>query len=723
MIDTDTSTQRSSGTPAARQAAFAAGVILSALCNFVFHAVAARQLAPERYSELAALLALAVALAVPVSALQTALSASVARTLASGAGVDLRPLQRRVAAAAAGGCLAVAALAPLLSSHLHLPTRPAIVLVGVWLALTALELVTEGALLGAGKTPTVGMCLAARGAVRVAAALLLLPSFGLVGAMTATVIAEAAMAALFALSVRRAALHRAATAPVVASVSFTDGMLTLTSQLAHWLLVGSAVMLGNRYLPSAQVGAFAAAATLAGAGAFLPQAVALAAFPGFAAARQPGKALRNALAVTAGLGVALVLGLTVFTGTAFAILFGDEYEPSRALVCLLAVSSALLGCTGILSHFLIARRHTAALLGWPWLTVAWLAVATGPADATAVAWRLAIAVAGATATMLVAVVRETARLGEARPLPATGVDLPLYAAPSRQLSVVMPSYNTGAQLRPAVEGVLATLVAAAIDAEVIVVIDGSTDGSDRELEGLEPAIRVQVQPRNQGKGEALRTGFGLSHGGVVGFIDSDGDIDPAVLVALYRQLTEEGSAWAAIATKWHPDAVVRASRVRALLSSGFRLLSAALFRLSVSDTQCGCKVFRREPLGVVLAQSRQTGFALDLELLAIGARHRFGTVLEHPVHLARVGVHTISARAVLRTFGDALEVWRTARRVSPAAGYRTPSRPQPAKHRVAVTRTSRVRAPGRTPLTPVFQARSEPAEERPGPSPELVTEP
>ena len=84
------------------------------------------------------------------------------------------------------------------------------------------------------------------------------------------------------------------------------------------------------------------------------------------------------------------------------------------------------------------------------------------------------------------------------------------------------------------------------------------------------------------------------------------------------------------------------------------------------------QAFRREYLEAALRSSRQRGFALDLELLALGARNGFGTVAEVPVQLARIGTHTITANAVVRTFGDTVGVWRSVR-LAPRVSLASPA--------------------------------------------------
>ena len=242
-----------------------------------------------------------------------------------------------------------------------------------------------------------------------------------------------------------------------------------------------------------------------------------------------------------------------------------------------------------------------------------------------------------------------------------------------EISVVMPAYNPGDALRPAVDRCVDVMRAEGIGFELIVVSDGSTDGSMATLEGAGPEVRIIELPENRGKGGALHAGFSRARGSWVGFVDSDGDIDPAHLVD-YLKVGRETGADMVYANKKHRESISASSPFRKVISLGFSSLVNALFSLGVNDTQTGCKLLRREVLADVLPRLRETRFAFDLELFVAASTAGYTTAIAAPVELKeRMAGSSVSRSTIFRTLKDALVV--LARRRSTST-YREASRPQ-----------------------------------------------
>jgi glycosyltransferase involved in cell wall biosynthesis len=176
-----------------------------------------------------------------------------------------------------------------------------------------------------------------------------------------------------------------------------------------------------------------------------------------------------------------------------------------------------------------------------------------------------------------------------------------------KLSVIIPIYNEGATLREIVERVLAV----PLEIELLCVDDGSTDGSRElleELGGAHSQIRVLLQPRNMGKGAALRRGIQEAIGDVVVIQDADLEYDPSEYPLLLQPIIDEkadvvyGSRFVSgrphrVLYFWH-------SMGNALLT----LTSNAVTNLNLTDMETCYKVFRRDVIQSIQLEEDRFGF-------------------------------------------------------------------------------------------------------------------
>ena len=105
------------------------------------------------------------------------------------------------------------------------------------------------------------------------------------------------------------------------------------------------------------------------------------------------------------------------------------------------------------------------------------------------------------------------------------------------LTIVMPAFNERQTIERAVEEVLAAVLPVATR-ELVVVDDGSTDGTRellRRFDGRD-GVRVELHDRNRGKGAAIRTGLSVARGEIFTVIDADLEYDPAYVAELLEPL-------------------------------------------------------------------------------------------------------------------------------------------------------------------------------------------
>jgi glycosyltransferase involved in cell wall biosynthesis len=189
-----------------------------------------------------------------------------------------------------------------------------------------------------------------------------------------------------------------------------------------------------------------------------------------------------------------------------------------------------------------------------------------------------------------------------------------------KLSVVMPVYNERTTLRYVVERVLSV---APMDLELICVDDGSRDGSPQilaELQSEHAQLRVFQQPRNLGKGAALRRGIEEATGDFVIIQDADLEYDPHDYPALLDPLIQGkadvvygsrflGSGPHRVLYFWH-------SVGNWLLT----LLSNCLTNINLSDMETCYKAFRREVIQSIPIQEDRFGFEPEITV-KIAKRH------------------------------------------------------------------------------------------------------
>ncbi|MGI0014984.1 MAG: glycosyltransferase, partial [Nitrososphaera sp.] len=153
--------------------------------------------------------------------------------------------------------------------------------------------------------------------------------------------------------------------------------------------------------------------------------------------------------------------------------------------------------------------------------------------------------------------------------------------------------------------------------EIIVVNDGSEDGTRDVLEGITEKdcnVRMISYSTNMGKGYAIKQGILKSHGKYVIFMDGDGEISADLLMSYLEELRR---ADIVIASKYHPASIVNVPHTRKFLSKCFNVLVKTAVRVRVSDTQAGLKAGRGDAFKAIFRSVVVKRYAFDVEMLAL----------------------------------------------------------------------------------------------------------
>ena len=226
-------------------------------------------------------------------------------------------------------------------------------------------------------------------------------------------------------------------------------------------------------------------------------------------------------------------------------------------------------------------------------------------------------------------------------------------------SIIIPAYNESARLGRTLDRVLGYISVRHWDAEVVIVDDGSRDGTGdlvRRYAQSHAGVRLLQNPGNRGKGYSVRNGMLNAAGDVLLFSDADLSAPIEESVRLFSAI-ESGSD-IAIGSRWlKPEMQTqRQSLRRQFYGRLFNLALRILLGLNFKDTQCGFKAFTRGAAHQIFPQQRIERWGFDPELLYLA--HRSGLrVQEVAVHWAHVGGTRISPlRDGLRMFEEVLRI-------------------------------------------------------------------
>jgi len=190
-----------------------------------------------------------------------------------------------------------------------------------------------------------------------------------------------------------------------------------------------------------------------------------------------------------------------------------------------------------------------------------------------------------------------------------------------RLSVVVPILNEEGTL----EEILRRIRAVPIAKEIILVDDGSADGTRELLGRLEGDADVVVcyHQRNRGKGAALRTGFARATGDVVLIQDADLEYDPAQYPMLLYPIVE-GVADVVYGSRFLPEGPHRVLYFwHRVANHGLTTLSNMFSGLNLTDMETCYKVFRREVIEAILPTLKENRFGFEAEITAKVARREY----------------------------------------------------------------------------------------------------
>lgn len=200
------------------------------------------------------------------------------------------------------------------------------------------------------------------------------------------------------------------------------------------------------------------------------------------------------------------------------------------------------------------------------------------------------------------------------------------------LTIVIPAYNEAERLPRTLSATLAYVHERALDAEILVVDDGSADATAQVAASF-PGVDVLRSPRNAGKGNAVRQGVMRSQGRRVLYMDAD--LATPIEELTHLEAALDAGALVAIGSRplRESELLVRQPWYREMAGRLFNGAVQAVATPGIHDTQCGFKLLDGDTARAIFARCVLDGFSFDVEALFL-ARRMGCPIAEVPVRWA-----------------------------------------------------------------------------------------
>ena len=219
------------------------------------------------------------------------------------------------------------------------------------------------------------------------------------------------------------------------------------------------------------------------------------------------------------------------------------------------------------------------------------------------------------------------------------------------LSLIIPAYNESDRIGASLEKSLDWAAGQPFDVEILVVDDGSRDATVDVVRGyVGDGLRLLAQPRNMGKGAAVRRGMLEARGRNRIFTDADFSTP---ITESVRVLAELERFDVVIGSRALDASFIKEHQpwYRESMGKAFNLLVQAVAVPGIHDTQCGFKGFRAEAAEAIFSRTKIDGFGFDVEVLYIARRLGY-SIKEIPVEWYN------DPRSTLNPVSDSLKMFR-----------------------------------------------------------------
>lgn len=194
-----------------------------------------------------------------------------------------------------------------------------------------------------------------------------------------------------------------------------------------------------------------------------------------------------------------------------------------------------------------------------------------------------------------------------------------------KISIIIPVYNEEKTLEEILSRVAAADIPEELEKEIVIIDDGSSDGTKNMLEGLGQQYKVIRHAKNQGKGKAIRTGLENISGDIVLIQDADLEYDPNDYQRLLAPILAKESL-IVYGSRFLSQNHRPRYKVFYLGNKFLSVLFSFLYQHKISDIETGYKVFAVEVLEGISLRSNSFSFEPEITSKLVKAGHRIKEV-------------------------------------------------------------------------------------------------
>ena len=240
-----------------------------------------------------------------------------------------------------------------------------------------------------------------------------------------------------------------------------------------------------------------------------------------------------------------------------------------------------------------------------------------------------------------------------------------------KISVCIPMYNEAAIIAENAQKLWAYMEENFVtpegerDYEIIYSNDGSKDGCDKIVESLGlPGIKVVGYENNKGKGYAVKTAMLASVGDIVMFTDADLAYGTDVITQMVDTFDANPDSQLVIGSRnLSEDGYSNYTLIRKIASKAYIKVLCIVGGFKLSDSQCGCKGFRRQAVDQIFPRLEVNGFAFDFEALLWASKFKY-KIIEMPVSIKVHGESKVRiVRDTLKMLRDILRMKKRINKV------------------------------------------------------------